>query len=193
MSATTPSPTHHVNVRPSGNAPQSATGEQQTTPADLDFLLLRCVGRRFAVRTSEIHEVTRVGSIISVRIARQVIEGVVNLRGCIIPVIDLAARLGDASSLALAQRRLVVIDADGDPLGLLVDEALPDLRSVSARDLAATEGLTLIGPKGQAQTAIPTWVIATFGTGDEYVQVIDTDRILSLDEQRLVAQVREAY
>ena len=52
------------------------------------------------------------------------IEGIINLRGKIIPIIDLKKRfaLGDTSDDFVKDRRSIIIDIDGQIIGIIVDE-----------------------------------------------------------------------
>jgi len=58
------------------------------------------------------------------------IEGIINLRGKIIPIIDLKKRfaLGDASDDFVKDRRSIIIDMDGQIIGIIVDEVNEVLR-----------------------------------------------------------------
>jgi purine-binding chemotaxis protein CheW len=57
-------------------------------------------------------------------------RGVINLRGAVLPILDLAARLELPSSEPSARSVIIVIDAGGRLVGLLVD-AVSDILSVS--------------------------------------------------------------
>ncbi|HPT69904.1 MAG TPA: chemotaxis protein CheW [Syntrophomonas sp.] len=58
------------------------------------------------------------------------IEGIINLRGKIIPIIDLKKRftLGDPSDDFVQDRRCIIIDMDGQIIGIIVDEVNEVLR-----------------------------------------------------------------
>jgi purine-binding chemotaxis protein CheW len=82
-------------------------------------------GERFAVDILDIREIIEVGMMTSVPLAPEFIRGVVNLRGNVLPVVDLAVRLGRKRKPLTKRSCIVVIEVSGDggqPLGILVDE-----------------------------------------------------------------------
>jgi purine-binding chemotaxis protein CheW len=62
------------------------------------------------------------------------VRGVINLRGMVLPVIDLKARLGLGLTEATPKNVIIVINAGGRQTGLLVD-AVSDIISVSAGEI----------------------------------------------------------
>lgn len=56
------------------------------------------------------------------------VEGIINIRGKIIPVISLAVLLDSYEAAAAAQRKIIVVDAKTRELGLVVDEVSEVLR-----------------------------------------------------------------
>lgn len=62
------------------------------------------------------------------------VRGVINLRGMVLPVIDLKARLGLGMTEATAKNVIMVINAGTRQIGLLVD-AVSDIISLSADDI----------------------------------------------------------
>lgn len=56
------------------------------------------------------------------------VEGIINLRGKIIPIIDLKKRFGMNASEVSSESRSVVVDVDGQTVGIIVDEVSEVLR-----------------------------------------------------------------
>lgn len=56
------------------------------------------------------------------------VEGIINLRGKIIPIIDLKKRFGMAASAISSESRSVVVEVDGQTVGIIVDEVSEVLR-----------------------------------------------------------------
>lgn len=74
------------------------------------------------------------------------VVGVVNLRGTVLPVVDLAARLGWKPSVPTPRHAIIVIQLDGQTRGLIVD-AVSDIVTVSGDALQpppATSGDTIV-------------------------------------------------
>ncbi|MAQ85591.1 chemotaxis protein CheW [Psychromarinibacter halotolerans] len=65
------------------------------------------------------------------------VRGVINLRGAVVPIVDLAARLGLEVPEPTARNVIIITQVDGPIVGLLVD-AVSDILSVSEKEVQAT-------------------------------------------------------
>jgi purine-binding chemotaxis protein CheW len=87
------------------------------------------IGREtFGLPISIVREIVRVPDITSVPNAPDYIEGVINLRGRIIPVVDLRKRFGDTSFEPNKKNRIVVVELESRAIGLIVNSASEVLR-----------------------------------------------------------------
>jgi purine-binding chemotaxis protein CheW len=82
------------------------------------------IGREtFGVPIELVHEIVRVPDITSVPDAPEYIEGVINLRGKIISVVDLRKRFGERDVTWTKKNRILVVEMDRKMVGLIVDSA----------------------------------------------------------------------
>ena len=82
------------------------------------------VGREtYGVPITSLHEIVRVPEITAVPDAPDYMEGVINLRGKIVSVIDLRKRLGEKKVSASGRSRILVVEHKGRLCGLIVDSA----------------------------------------------------------------------
>jgi purine-binding chemotaxis protein CheW len=82
------------------------------------------VGREtFAVPIALVHEIVRVPEITAVPDSPGYVEGVINLRGKIVSVIDLRKRFGEKEPERSKKNRILVTEVDGKLVGLIVDAA----------------------------------------------------------------------
>ena len=82
------------------------------------------VGREtFGVPIALVHEIVRVPDITAVPDAPDCIEGVINLRGRIISVVDLRKRFGEKEISSTRKNRILVVEVEGRLVGLVVDSA----------------------------------------------------------------------
>ena len=82
------------------------------------------VGREtYGVPITSLHEIVRVPEITAVPDAPDYLEGVINLRGKIVSVMDLRKRFGDKQAKAKRQNRILVVEHSGKLAGLIVDSA----------------------------------------------------------------------
>jgi purine-binding chemotaxis protein CheW len=87
------------------------------------------IGREtFGLPISIVREIVRVPEITSVPNAPDYIEGVINLRGRIIPVVDLRKRFGQKSVETNKKNRIVVVELGSRAFGLIVNSASEVLR-----------------------------------------------------------------
>lgn len=91
------------------------------------------VGREtYGVPITSLHEIVRVPEITAVPDAPDYMEGVINLRGKIVSVIDLRKRLGDTSGVTGRRNRILVVEYNGRLSGLIVDSASEVLKIPAA-------------------------------------------------------------
>ena len=82
------------------------------------------VGREtYGVPITSLHEIVRVPEITAVPDAPEYMEGVINLRGKIVSVIDLRKRFGEKQAAANRRNRILVVEHNSRLSGLIVDSA----------------------------------------------------------------------
>jgi purine-binding chemotaxis protein CheW len=91
------------------------------------------VGREtFGVPITSLHEIVRVPEITVVPDARDFVEGVINLRGKIVSVLDLRKRLGETEIVSSRRNRILVVEHKARLCGLIVDSASEVLKIPAA-------------------------------------------------------------
>ena len=124
--------------------------DRQTTTDDgprdaLSEVSLACFGvadERYALDVAYVREIVRRPEITRLPNAPELIEGVVELRESVIPVIDLSRALGMPPSQKTASSRVVVVELDGMVFGLCIDNAT-DVLAVSPSELWDPPALAL--------------------------------------------------
>jgi len=82
------------------------------------------IGREtFGVPIGMVHEIVRMPEITSVPDSPGYVEGVINLRGKIVSVVDLRKRFGEKEITANKKNRILVAEVEGKMVGLIVDAA----------------------------------------------------------------------
>ena len=84
------------------------TGERQVVVFDLNE-------EAYGVDISQVREIIRVPRV------PEFVEGVINLRGKVNPVVDLSARFSMPSTERTDEHGIVVVDVDGHDIGMVVD------------------------------------------------------------------------
>jgi purine-binding chemotaxis protein CheW len=90
--------------------------------------------RLYALDVSQVREIVRFQEATPLPMAPALIDGVIDLRGVVIPVLDLGHLLGEERTSQTDDARIVVLDCDGMVLGLCV-EAATDVLSLDASEL----------------------------------------------------------
>jgi len=90
---------------------------------DCQVVGFRIANETYGVRIASVREIVRVPEITMVPNAPDIIEGVINLRGKIIPVMDLRKRFGNSAVQPDKKNRILVVELDNKLLGLIVSSA----------------------------------------------------------------------
>jgi len=79
------------------------------------------IGEQYGVSISQVQEIIRIGNITKVPNSLPYMEGVINLRGRVLPVLNLRKRLKLPGKDISNESRIVVVEAGTKTIGLLVD------------------------------------------------------------------------
>ncbi len=91
--------------------------------SDLHIVGFRVGAETFGLPINLVHEIVRVPDITAVPDSAQFVEGVINLRGRIVSVVDLRKRFGVTATHSEKKNRVIVVDWQGKLVGLMVDAA----------------------------------------------------------------------
>lgn len=164
------------------NAPLSATAGgaaeiAAATGTSTSFLTFQLGGESFAIGILAIKEIIEYGDLTEVPMMPSSVRGVINLRGAVVPVVDLQARFGRSPS-AVTKRTCVVIVEVGlaqqnQVVGVVVDAVNEVL------DIPDAE----IEPAPSFGTRIRSDFIRGMGkVRGRFVILLDVDQVLSLEE-----------
>lgn len=157
-----------------------AAVSQQDEGQYLTFLI---GGEMFAISILGIKEIIEYGSLTTVPMMPDFIRGVINLRGAVVPVVDLSARFGRTASEVTRRSCIVIleVEADGEKqdVGVVVDSVSEVLA------IAASE----IEPPPTFGAKIRTDFISGMGkVSGNFVIILKADRVLSVDEMAMLTQ-----
>lgn len=126
-------------------------------------------GRHCAVDVTRVQEVLRPLPVTPLPLAPPAVRGLVNLRGHIVPVVDLRIVLGLPAGPAAAAGGHIIVHDGETPVALLVD-AIGDVRRAEGAGLVPVPH-TLEGPAGEL-------VAGALPLPDELLLALDLDRTL---------------
>ena len=154
----------------------------ESSPAQyLTFLL---GGEMFAVGILNIKEIIEYGSVTEIPMVPPFIRGVINLRGAVVPVIDLASRFGGKRSEISRRTCIVIIElAENDErqdIGVVVD-AVSEVLEIPASE---------IEPPPSFGARIRADFIKGMGkVNGKFVIILNVAKVLSIDEIALLGQI----
>lgn len=154
-------------------------------PAALKQFLTFALGTEtFAMPIESIREIIEFGGLTTVPLMPDFLRGVINLRGAVVPVIDLSARFA-RDSTAIGRRTCIVImelqREDGiQALGIIVD-AVNEVLSVDEHDI---EPRPSFGAKIRAD-----FITGIIRHQEHFVIALDVKQVLSVDEIASIAEV----
>ncbi|MEO0443774.1 MAG: chemotaxis protein CheW [Pseudomonadota bacterium] len=101
----------------------ASNAAQKTTSDDpvLQWVTFRLAGETYGVNVMQVQEVLRYTEIAPVPGAPEYVLGIINLRGNVVTVIDTRNRFGLVSGEITDNTRIVIIEAEGHVIGILVD------------------------------------------------------------------------
>jgi len=107
--------------------------ETQTSPegGQVNLACFEVRGRVYALDVTQVREIVRHQEVTPLPRAPHLIEGVIDLRGMVVPVIDLGRALAGEALEVGPESRIVVLQTDGLVLGVCVDAAV-DVLSADA-------------------------------------------------------------
>jgi purine-binding chemotaxis protein CheW len=145
---------------------------QPTEPSQigqLEFVTLVAGGQNFCVEITQIREIRRWAPVTMLPHSPHHVLGVINLRGAVIPIIDLAAKLG-FEKIQPSERHVIIITAIDDHIVGLLVEAVSEILGVNADMVRDTPR----GPEDPATLAIQ----GIIPVGDDMTKIINLRALL---------------
>jgi len=148
------------------------------------YLTFVLSGETFAIGILGIKEIIEYDTLTVVPMMPECIRGVINLRGSVVPVIDLCARFGRKSAPVDKRTCIVIVEVEADgerqDVGVIVD-AVNEVLDIPATD---------IEPAPPFGANIDTRFIEGMGNiGGRFVVILDTNHVLSIEQTDAIGAV----
>lgn len=149
---------------------QQNTSPNGQTTAQLQLVSFTVGDELFAVDILSVQEINRMMALTKVPQSIDGIEGVINLRGRIIPVLDLRVQFGLVPSELNEESRIIVVEVHGNTIGFIVDS----VQQVLLIDRS------IIEPTPQMTTSIDSsYVDGMAKLDDDLLILLNLDNLLS--------------
>lgn len=148
----------------------AARSQHTATATEQQIVVFDLAGETYGADINAVREIVRMQAITSIPQAPPSIEGVINLRGKVNPVMDLRKRFDLTASAETKDSRIVVVDIGTQDVGLIVD-AVAEVNRMPA---------DAIEPPSSVVTTSKTdyiWGIAKFE--DKMIILLDLNKVLS--------------
>ena len=154
--------------------------ESSRAPAQdpTQYLTFMLRGEVYAIGILSIKEIIEYSGLTGVPMMPATIRGVINLRGAVVPVVDLLARFGRASSAVTKRTCVVIVEAvcgtdERHVMGLLVD-AVNEVLDIAPADIEP--------PPAFGARLRSDFIQGVGKVRGKFVLLLDVDRVLSVDE-----------
>lgn len=164
--------TNHTATTPSGQSTQQLQLVSFTVGDEL-----------FAVDILRVQEINRMMSLTKVPQSPPGVEGVINLRGRIIPVLDLRVQFGFPRAEETDQTRIVVIEISGNTIGFVVDSVREVMRIPSS----------IVEPSPQMGTSIDSSYVSGVAKLEEQLLILlELENLLSPESLQSLGSMKNA-
>jgi purine-binding chemotaxis protein CheW len=152
-------------------------------PAERQIVLFELCGESYGIALEIVEEVIRVADISRVPQTPGFVEGVINLRGYVIPVVDLGRRFGVGEVAHTKAARIMVVAAEDQVIGVIVDRVM-EVLTLSDDDIEPPSELL-------RSTIRVDYLIGFAEVGDTLVKMLDFDKVFSIKEISALAEVQQ--
>ncbi|MCL0058411.1 chemotaxis protein CheW [Dehalococcoidia bacterium] len=151
-----------------------------TTMAEQQLVVFDLADESYGVDIGKVSEIIRTQKITRVPRTTEVVEGVINLRGKIIPVVNLRMMFGFAAGEKSKENRIVVVDIDGQNIGITVD-AVTEVLRIPAESVEP--------PSSVITTADTDYLLGIAKLDEKMVILLDLDRVLTHRQSAELAEM----
>ncbi len=154
-----------------------ATGHEHIT----QFLTFELNADVYGIEILNIREIIDFGNITRVPMMPNFIAGVINLRGSVVPVIDLALRFNDKPSVRTKRSSIIIVDVEYEQQNLEIGVTVDVVNEVLDISTNNIESAPSFGTK------IRTDFISGMGkVNDQLLVLLDIENILSIEELSVI-------
>lgn len=143
----------------------------------VSFLL---ADEEYGVEVLKVREIIRLPTITKMPNTPQYVEGIINLRGKVIPIISMRKRFGLLESENNSHTRIIIMDVGGGLTGFIVDGVSEVIR-IRSSEIQPPPSMVVSGGIGQE------FITGVFNHADRLLIIMDTDLMFSEDERESIS------
>ena len=128
---------------------------ERANGSSAEVLAIKLRDQTFGIDVMSVREIRGWTSPTPLPHAPNFVSGIINLRGVVLPIIDLAARLGFSSTEPTLRHAIVVVEVLDQVVGILVD-GVSDILTISPSDTQATPEVASDRSKAFIRAVVPS-------------------------------------
>ena len=149
---------------------------ENTTAIERELVAFRVAGQDYCVDIMAVREIRGWTQTTTLPHAPEYVRGVINLRGSVVPIVDLAARLG-LDPISASDRNVIIITVINEQVVGLLVEAVFDILSIPASVVQETPDV--------ASEAVKAFINGVITVEEKMIRLIDLVRILPTRNQEV--------
>lgn len=130
----------------------------------------------YGVEVLKVREIIRMPTITKMPNVPQYVDGIINLRGKVIPIISMRRRFGLMENENSGQTRIIIMDVAGSLTGFVVD-AVSEVIRIHSSEIQPPPSMVLSGGIGQE------FITGVFNHAERLLIIMDIDRMFSEEER----------
>jgi len=148
-----------------------------------EVLSFRLGGEEYAISILKVQEIRGYDAVTRIASAPEYLKGVINLRGIIVPIVDMRIKFKVGEAKYDAFTVVIVLNINGHTIGMVVD-SVSDVVTLTPEQ---------IKPAPDMGASVSTEFLRGLGTvGERMLILLDIDRLLGSEEMGLLAAARAA-
>ena len=151
--------------------------QQEETVESRQFLTFLVGSESFAMPIASIREIIEFGGLTEVPLMPSFLRGVINLRGSVVPVIDLSVRFGRTQTVVAKRTCIIIMELVQDDQQLLLGVMVDAVSAVLNVEIDQIEPRPSFGAGIRAD-----FIEGMININERFVVVLDVPRVLSVDE-----------
>ena len=136
----------------------------------------------YGVEVLKVREIIRMPTITKMPNVPQHVEGIINLRGKVIPIISMRRRFGLVENEINSQTRIIIMDVCGSLTGFIVD-AVSEVIRIHSSEIQPPPSMVVSGGVGQE------FITGVFNHAERLLIIMDIDRMFSDDERESFGEI----
>ncbi len=156
--------------------------EQRAAGTEFQFVVFKLGNEEYGVPITQVKEINRLTTTTKVPRSPAFVEGIINLRGQIIPIIDMKKRFDLPLTEYTGEARIIVIQVGDHTFGVEVDSVSEVLRINSGNIEPAPHIVCSIDAR---------YITGVAKVGDRLLILLDLDKLLSDEEKAQLHELNE--